>query len=187
MVKKRRRGRKKSKPTGAKRNTVQSIDDRYAHAREDAQLHGRIPTTPEEALKPERVDPSVQTEQRHPLLIGTAIRRGWETPDEKKPGLVDELIATVEDPDAPAMVKVFAFNALVKGDQAQNDKDQQFIRLDRVLALWRGVLEAVRTHVPDPTVLKAITDDVLRLLPVPAGAETVEGTASPSNGEGATG
>jgi hypothetical protein len=37
MVRKRKR---KSKPTTAKRNKVQGVKDRYAHAREDAQLTG---------------------------------------------------------------------------------------------------------------------------------------------------
>jgi hypothetical protein len=43
-------------PTSPRRKEEQRIKDRYAHAREDAQLAGVIPTTPEEALKPERVD-----------------------------------------------------------------------------------------------------------------------------------
>jgi len=175
VVKKRQYGRKKSKPTGAKRKKVQRIDDRYAHAREDAQLYGRIPTTPEEALTPEKVDPSSQSTQRFPRLIGQAIRSGWAVDDAKKPGLVDELISVVDDPEANQVAKIMAFNALVKGDQIQHERDQQYIRLDRVLTLWKGVLEVMRTYVTDPTVLKAMTDDVLKLLPAPSSTGNGDG------------
>lgn len=80
--------------------------------------------SPEGALKPERVDPSSQKEQPQSRLIGQAIRKGWTTPDEKKPRLVDEMIAIVEDPEAKTFDKVAAYNALLKGDQAQYERDQ---------------------------------------------------------------
>lgn len=49
MAKKRKyRRSRKSKPAGAKRNQTKNLKDRYAHAREDVQLAGFIPTTPEE-------------------------------------------------------------------------------------------------------------------------------------------
>jgi hypothetical protein len=185
VVKKRRYGKKKSKPSGAERNKVQGVKDRYAHAREDAQLTGLIPTTPEEALTPERVDPSSQSEQRFPTLVRRAINHGWATPDEKKPQLVDELIELIEDPEASPMAKIFAFNALVKGDQLQHEKDQQYIKLDYVLELWRGVLGAIRAHVQDQMLVKLIVADVLRLLPAPsAGLEVVNGVCeAPENPE----
>jgi hypothetical protein len=173
VVKKRRYGKKKSKPSGAERNKVQGVKDRYAHAREDAQLTALIPTTPEEALTPERVDPSVQSEQRFPALIGRAIRQGWAVPDERKPGYVDELAEVLEDPEAAAVAKVMAFNALLKGDQLQHERDQEYVRLDRVLEMWRGVLEAIRNHVQDQAVLKAIVADVLRFLPAPSAGQNV--------------
>jgi len=176
VVKKRRYGKKKSKPSGAERNKVQGVKDRYAHAREDAQLTGLIPTTPEEALTPERVDPSSQSEQRFPALIGRAIRQGWAVPDERKPGYVDELAEVLEDPEAPAVAKVMAFNALVKGDQIQREIDQKFVRLSTVLEMWRGVLEAIRAHVQDQALVKLIVADILRLMPAPsAGLEVVDG------------
>ena len=171
--------RRKSKPTSSKpgeRGKRQRTKDRYDHAREDARLEGVIPVVPEVAPKPERVDPSSQNEVRFPRLIGQAIRRGWAVADEKKPGLVDELIEVVEDEEASPMAKIFAFNALVKGDQVQHDKDQQYIRLDRVLEMWRGILSAIRNHVTDPLLVKAIVADVLRFLPPPAaGLELIEG------------
>ena len=163
--------KRKSKPTtsagGDSRGHRQRVKDRYAHAREDAQLGGLIPTTPEEALRPERVDPSVQTEQRFPALVGQALRHGWAVPDEKKPGLVDEMVAVVEDYEATAVAKVMAFNALAKGDQIQHERDQEYIKVDRVLAMWQGVLEAIRNHVQDQALVKLIVADVLRFMPVP--------------------
>jgi hypothetical protein len=86
-------------PTTKRRNAKQRLKDRYAHAREDAQLAGLIPTEPAEALKPERVDPHTQGEQSLPSLDRAAIRNGWAVPDHLKPVLVDRLIEPfVEEP-----------------------------------------------------------------------------------------
>ena len=167
--------KRKPKVKDPRRREQQRVKDRLAHAQDDAQQLGVIETTPEELLKPARVDPSVQTQQRFPGLIGTAIRRGWAVPEERKPGYVDELATVLEDPDATAMAKVFAFNALVKGDQVQHEKDQQYIRLDRVIEMWRGMLAAVRNRVTDPALVRAIVDDVLLFMPPSAGGlETVD-------------
>ena len=97
--------------------------DRYAHAREDAQLAGLIPISSEESLKPEVVPPSIQGEQPLPELIGMAARNGWAVPDEKKPYLVDELISMLENPEYPLKIKVAAFNALRMADQQQWERD----------------------------------------------------------------
>lgn len=112
-----------SKPTSAQRNAKQSIKSRYARAREDAQLAGLIPTTPEGALKPERVSASAQTEQPLPELIGQAVRKGWAVPEQNKPALVDELVGIVNNPDMPAKVKVAAFGALRLADKDQYERD----------------------------------------------------------------
>ncbi len=117
------KGKRKSKPTSKARNAKQKLKDRYAHAREDAQLAGLIPTTPEEALKPEVVSPSVQSEVPQPKLIGECIRNGWAVPEERKPELVDELIAILDNPVIPHKIKVAAFNALRMADQAQYERD----------------------------------------------------------------
>ncbi len=117
------KGKRKSKPTSKARNARQKLKDRYAHAREDAQLAGLIPTTPEEALKPEVVSPSVQSEVPQPKLIGECIRNGWAVPEERKPELVDELIAILDNPVIPHKIKVAAFNALRMADQAQYERD----------------------------------------------------------------
>ena len=170
-------------PTGPRQNARKKAKKRYQSAREEVQLLDLIPTTPDGAVKPERVDPSSQEQPGFPRLVGAAIRRGWAVPDQKKPGLVDELVGVVEDPDAKPFDKVAAFGALSKADQLQHERDQEYIKLDRVLAMWHGVLEAARRHMADVVALKAFTDDVLRLLPVPAGAEVIEG-GSFKNGHG---
>jgi hypothetical protein len=69
----------------------------------------------------------------------------------------------------------------VKGDQIQYERDQQYIRLDLVLEMWRGMLEAIRVHIQDRALVKLIVADVLRLFPAPSGRpeltnETAGGT-----------
>lgn len=115
--------KRKSKPTSKARARKQTVKNRYAHAREDAQLLGLIVTSPEEALEDERVDPSSQSEQPLPGLIGQAIRKGWAVPEERKPRLVDELVSIMVDPEIPAVPKVMAYNALIKGDAVQHERD----------------------------------------------------------------
>lgn len=120
-----RGGNKKngSKPTSDARSKKQALRDRYAHAREDAQLAGLIPTKPEEALKPEVVDPATQTEAPQVGLIVQALRSGWAVPEGRKPDLVDELMRILDDPEMCAKVKVSAFNALRMADQQQYERD----------------------------------------------------------------
>lgn len=114
-------GKKKRKARQHKRKLFQLI-------REDLQLSGDIPVMPEGGLRPERVDPAKQSEQSLPQLTNRAIRNGWSVPEEKKPKLVDELLEIVGSQSEPAKVKVAAFNALVKADQVQNDRDNQIVR-----------------------------------------------------------
>lgn len=78
-------------PTSKGRNKRQKLKSRYSKAREDAQLHGLIETTPEEALKDERVPPSVQGEQKIPGLDRDAVRKGWEVPEEVKVKVIERL------------------------------------------------------------------------------------------------
>jgi len=79
-------------PTGKNRNRKQKLKEKYSKAREDAQLHNVIETTPEGAVKSEVVDPSTQDEARIPSLDREAIRNGWEVPEDKKPIVIDRLI-----------------------------------------------------------------------------------------------
>lgn len=116
--------------TTRKRKTYQRRRKQLALRREDDQLAGRIPTTPEGAVLNERVNPLLQGEQPLPQIALMAIegdRKGsWKVPAEKKPELVDEMIdlieATGEGAPSP-VVKVMAYNAVVKGDQLQYERD----------------------------------------------------------------
>ena len=85
--------RKRKKPTSAKRSQRQNTASRYRRAREDAQLVGLLPTKPEDALKPERVDPALQDEQRFPGLDRLAIRndgQGWAVNEHVKRKVVEK-------------------------------------------------------------------------------------------------
>lgn len=108
-----------------RRNLRQRLRATLAKVREDAQLAGAIDTVPEGAVRSERVDPKKQSEQAQPKLIEQAIKQGWAVPDQKKPGLVQELIAIVEDKseEASDKTKVAAFRALLAADQAQHERD----------------------------------------------------------------
>lgn len=125
--------KRRSKPTGGRRRHKQRVRDRFAHAHDDAVLAGVLPMrpgSPEETLKPERVDPSVQGSQPLPSIAIMAIageRDGsWKVPPAKVPLLVDEMVGLVEsqgEDSPPAVVKVMAFNALAKGEQLQYERD----------------------------------------------------------------
>ena len=116
--------RSKSRPTTKKRSARQKVKARYAKAREDAQHLGVIPTTPEGAVRDERVDPAEQGAQPLPGLIGRAVRNGWAVPDETKPRIVDELVGIVEGgEEIDHHVRVSAARVLQQGDQQQWERD----------------------------------------------------------------
>lgn len=95
----------------------------YQRIREDLQLRGEIPTMPEGALRPETVDPAVQTEQPLPRLTERAIRKGWAVPEDRKADLVDELVRMVTDDEVSDKVRVQAFSALRQADRQQYEQD----------------------------------------------------------------
>lgn len=86
------KAKRKSKPTGKKRTSKQKIKEAYSVAREEAQLAGVIPTTPEGAVHPERVDPRVQISAALPDIVRQALREGWATPDSAKPAIIAALL-----------------------------------------------------------------------------------------------
>lgn len=127
--------KRKPKGTTKTRSRKQAVRENYSKTREEAQLLGLLPTTPEGALRDERVDPSSQGEQVIISIPLAAARNGWATPDAKKPVVVDELVKLVEagderdeegkliNPGPPPIVKVMAANALGKLDQMQFERD----------------------------------------------------------------
>lgn len=112
-----------SKPTNKARSRKQEIKDRYSHAREDAQLAGLIPTTPEEALGDERVNPSTQGEQIILGPVGQAVRENWATPGPKKGAIVDSMIEMVEDEDLYPGFRLQAAAILQRADKDQWERD----------------------------------------------------------------
>ena len=134
--------KRKSKPTSKARADKQRIKDRYAHAREDAQLAGLIPTTPEEALSNERSDTALQDAQRFPGLDRAAVRNatGWHITEAVKRKIVEnaaEMIyekriefvddgrggkVAVEMPNRKAQIE--AAKILLEADETQYKRDE---------------------------------------------------------------
>ncbi len=104
-----------------KRKRRQRCKERYAKAREDAQLSGIIPTVPEGAVRNE-VAP-VAPNPPFPHLVRAAIKNGWATPDCNKPGIVDNLLEPFHDPDADPMLRVKCARVLLLLDQTQYQRD----------------------------------------------------------------
>ena len=104
-----------------KRKRRQRCKERYAKAREDAQLSGIIPTVPEGAVRNE-VAP-IAPDPPLPHLVRAAIKNNWATPDCNKPAIVDSLIAPVYDPDTDPMLIVKCARVLLLLDQTQYERD----------------------------------------------------------------
>ncbi len=77
--------------TTKNRRKLQKNKAAFTKAREELQLHGHLETTPEGALKDERVNPADQSEQQIPSLVSQAVRNNWATPDHMKPIIVDAM------------------------------------------------------------------------------------------------
>lgn len=105
------------------RRRLQRRKKRYMELREELMEAGEIPVEPSGAIRDERVDPAKQKDQPLPALVGEAVRRGWAVPEAKKPVLVDEMTAIIDDPEESNKVKVAAFNALRQADQSQWERD----------------------------------------------------------------
>lgn len=113
-----------------RRKQLQRKKRRYMELRDELETLGLIPVEPTGAVvgavRPDgtdRVDPATQGEQHLPALVGQAVRNGWAVPEEKKPRLVDEMVAIVDNPEESNKVKVAAFNALRQADQHQYERD----------------------------------------------------------------
>lgn len=96
---------------------------RYMELRDELQTLGVIPVEPSGARKSEAVDPATQGEQAMPNLVAQAVRNGWAVPEHKKPDIVDEMLAVIDNPQETNKVKVAAFNALRMADKDQYERD----------------------------------------------------------------
>jgi len=114
-----------SRPTSKARKRRQKLKRRYAMLRESCQLAGTIETTPEGAVRDERVDPRTQSTfiPALPALVRRALRENWPTPDSNKPGIVDSLIEACYDPDTNPMMLVKCVRVLLLCEQTQSALD----------------------------------------------------------------
>lgn len=95
----------------SKRKAHQKKRKRYMKLREELQVAGEIATTPEGAIRDERVDPATQSEQRIPSLDRAAVTRGWAVPEHVKRQVIERLaepffegLQTVEDKDGNQII-----------------------------------------------------------------------------------
>jgi hypothetical protein len=110
-------------PTSKNRRSRQKLKERYSKAREEAQLHGIIPTSPEGALRDERVSAQTQSKQDTSGLERKAINSGWAVPEEKKPEIVERLIEKVTNPGASAKEVALNARVLLMADKEQWERD----------------------------------------------------------------
>ncbi len=112
-----------SHPTSKARNKKQVLKQTYAKVREDAQLHGVIPTTPEGAVRDEVVNPATQALQDTTSLDRAAINQGWRVPDGEKPKVIQRLLEALDKEGLTPAEAAMVTNALVKADQIQHERD----------------------------------------------------------------
>lgn len=109
-------------PTNSRRNRRQKVKAQYAKAREEAQLLGVIPTTPQGAVRDEVAVPEPGS-GADPGLVRQAVRRGWAVPEHKKPVIVDELVRAVETEGLDVNAKIAAARTLRMVDRDQWERD----------------------------------------------------------------
>jgi hypothetical protein len=73
----------------------------------------------------------------------------------------------------------------IKRQVQQQYEMQGLVEVDKIMEMWRGALEAIRTNVHDPTLMNAIIKDVLQCIPRPTRATLTY--ARPANGNGDAG
>lgn len=112
-----------SHPTSKARGLKQNLKEHYAKVREEAQLQGLIPTTPEGAVRDEKVKPSTQTAQDTTALDRAAINQGWRVPEDQKPKVIQRLLDKLDDPEITPAATALVVSTLVKADQIQHERD----------------------------------------------------------------
>lgn len=106
-----------------KRKARQGVKERYAKAREDAQLAGVIPTAPEGAVRDEKVDPLTQGEQELVGIDRAAVNKGWAVPENEKQGVIGRLIQKVYDEESSAKEVAVCASVVLRADQIQYERD----------------------------------------------------------------
>lgn len=109
------------KSGGKARKRLKAARRRYSMQREDAQLAGDIPTTPEGAIRDERAPPSYDVPM--PELVRLAIQRGWSVSEEGKRKCVADLVAAIRDPETRESLRIRCFQALILAEKAQREQD----------------------------------------------------------------
>ena len=108
------------KNTGRVRKARQEARKQYTMWREDEQLRGSQPTTPEGAMRDERVPPCA--DDPAPELVRQAICLGWNVSEEGKRKCVDDLVAAIRDPATRESLRVRCFQALMLADKVELER-----------------------------------------------------------------
>lgn len=113
-----------SHPTSKARRKRQRLKQKYAGLREDCQLSDIVDTTPEGAVRDERVDTRTQGCQQLPTLIRQALREGWAVPEAAKPKVVAELLSGFFEEGQDPMLRVRLARLLLLLDHTQFERDR---------------------------------------------------------------
>lgn len=106
--------------SGKMRKVKQEARRAYSIEREDQQLSGAQPTTPEGAVHQERrINPY---DAPMPELVRLAIARGWDVSEEGKRKCVEDLVAAVSDPDTRESLRIRCFQALLLADKVEQER-----------------------------------------------------------------
>jgi hypothetical protein len=137
---------------------------------------------PEQALANERVDPASQSEPPLLGLVRQAVRDNWATPNEKKPVIVDKIIALIESDDIEDHTRIAAARTLHQMDRDQWERDnpelggkvkgggvtvtnqQQVISGDQAVALLMQIEEQTGQKIGPPAMLE-IAREAEQVLP----------------------
>lgn len=129
------KAKRKPKPTSSAKNRKKKIKKRYSSAREEAQLAGVIPTTPDGAVRDERTY-SVDPLRGLPETVRQALKENWATPGTAKPAIIAALLRPffndtkvldsdgklVDIPASPKLLNELA-KTIIQLDQRQYERD----------------------------------------------------------------
>lgn len=134
--------------------------------REHAQLEGLIPTTPEGAVRDERVDPRTQGSAILPDLVRQALRESWATPDIAKPAIVASMLEPFfeerqegEPPDRKTLIE--CAKVLRALDQTQHERDNPS-EVGGGVHVTVQATQVMRDSLEDVDAIMALTKQVFR-------------------------